>query len=187
MEKKELMDKWFQNRFLSVLKNKKVLLLIGLFGLVLLILPDLFPKSSSVKEQSKHFSTEEYIQRVEQQLVNLIGSIQGAGKCKVMVTLESGVEYVYATEQKTNSDRQEENAADENRLTQRSDSESSAIVIDSGDKREGLLITELQPTVRGVVVVCDGGDSEEICERITQAVTVALNISSKRVYVTKQS
>ncbi len=186
MGKKEFAEKWLQNRFFSWGKNKKILLILGLFGLVLLIIPEMFPKSSK-KEQETVFSTQAYIQNIEQQLVNIIGSIQGAGECKVMVTLENGVEYVYATEQKTNSDRQEENGADENRLTQRNDSESSAIVIDSGEKREGLLVTELQPTVRGVVVVCVGGDREEIREQIAQAVTVALNISSKRVFVTKLS
>ncbi len=186
MGKKEFTEKWLQNHFFSSGKNKKILLIGGLCGLVLLILPEMFPQSSR-KEQESVFSTQAYIQSIEQQLASLIGSIQGAGDCKVMVTLENGVEYVYATEQKTNSDRQEENGTDENRLTQRNDSESSAIIIDSGEKREGLLITELQPTVRGVVVVCDGGDREEIREQIVQAVTVALNISSKRVFVTKLS
>lgn len=186
MGKKEFAEKWLQTRFFSSRKNKNILLIGGLCGLVLLILPEIFSQNSR-KEQEASFSTQAYIQGIEQELVNLIGSIQGAGNCKVMVTLENGVEYVYATEQKTNSDRQEENGTEENRLTQRNDSESSVIVIDSGDKREGLLITELQPTVRGVVVLCHGGDREEIREQITQAVTVALNISSKRVFVTKLS
>lgn len=186
MGKKEFMEKWFQGRFFFSGKNKKIVLFSGLVGLVLLLVPEMFSKDN-VQEQTKVFSTDTYVQSIEEQLVSIIGSIQGAGECRVMVTLENGVEYVYATEQKNNSDRQEENGTDENRLTQRNDSESSAIVIDNGEKREGLLVTELQPTVRGVVVVCDGGDREEIREQIAQAVTVALNISSKRVYVTKLS
>ncbi len=186
MWKKEFPEKWLQGRFFSLGKNKKILLVGGIFGLVLLLLPEILPQNSQ-KEQQTVFSTQAYIQNIEHRLVSIIGSIQGAGKCKVMVTLENGVEYVYATEEKNNSDRQEENGTDENRVTQRNDSESSAIVIDSGAKREGLLVTELQPTVRGVVVVCEGGDHEEIREQIAQAVTVALNISSKRVFVTKLS
>ena len=37
--------------------------------------------------------------------------------------------------------------------------------------------------MRGVAVVCEGGDDEIINEKITNAVTAALNITSKRVYI----
>lgn len=46
-------------------------------------------------------------------------------------------------------------------------------------------MTELQPTVKGVVIVCEGGDQPLVQQRVTDAVTIALNISSKRVCVTK--
>ena len=39
------------------------------------------------------------------------------------------------------------------------------------------------PEVRGVAVVCRGGDDELINEKIKNAVTAALNITSKRVYI----
>ena len=71
-----------------------------------------------------------------------------------MVTLENGVEYVYATQEKINTDRQE----DDGRISQRDDSDKSIIVVDTEDGKQGLLVTEIQPTVKGVVVVCEGGD-----------------------------
>lgn len=43
----------------------------------------------------------------------------------------------------------------------------------------------IEPTVRGVAVVCDGGDNPVTKERILDAVTKALNIPSSRVSVTK--
>lgn len=43
----------------------------------------------------------------------------------------------------------------------------------------------IEPTVRGVAVVCDGGDDPVTRERILDAVTKALNIPSSRVSVTK--
>ena len=183
MEQKEGLTKWF--RF-SAVKSKKTLLLIGVFGIALLILPELFSNKTE-KTLPATFSSDQFTKTIESQLTDIIGSIQGAGRCKVMVTLENGVEYVYATEQKTNSDRQENTGTNENKITQRDDKETSAILVDTGNKREGLLVTELQPTIRGVVVVCDGGDNEQTKEQITAAVTVALNISSKRVFVTKLS
>ena len=48
---------------------------------------------------------------------------------------------------------------------------------------QALLVTTEMPQVRGVAVVCEGGDDEIINEKITNAVTAALNITSKRVYI----
>ena len=44
---------------------------------------------------------------------------------------------------------------------------------------------EIEPKIRGVVVACSGGDDPIVVQRVTQAVTKALNISTAKVYVTK--
>ena len=44
---------------------------------------------------------------------------------------------------------------------------------------------DIEPVVRGVVVACEGGDEPVTLERVTDAVTKALNISSAKVCVTK--
>jgi stage III sporulation protein AG len=46
---------------------------------------------------------------------------------------------------------------------------------------------EIQPLIRGVLVVCEGGDDPVVVERITQAVTKALDISTAKVCITKLS
>ncbi len=46
---------------------------------------------------------------------------------------------------------------------------------------------EIEPVIRGAVVVCDGGDDPVVVGRINDAVTKALNISSAKVCVTKLS
>lgn len=43
----------------------------------------------------------------------------------------------------------------------------------------------IEPKVRGVVVVCDGGDDPTVVARILDAVTKALDISSDKVCITK--
>ncbi len=166
-------------------KGKKGLIICGIAGILLIALPEFIPKKDTVKTTDT--SAMEFVQQMEERLGEIVGSIEGAGECRIMVTLENGVEYVYATEQKNTSDRQEDTDENYNKTIQRDDNEETVIIIDSGDGREGLLVTEIQPTVKGVVVVCQGADREEVRERIVQAVTVALNISSKRVCVTKLS
>ena len=46
---------------------------------------------------------------------------------------------------------------------------------------------EIQPHIRGVLVVCEGGDDPVAVERITTAVTKALDISTAKVCITKLS
>ena len=43
----------------------------------------------------------------------------------------------------------------------------------------------IEPKVRGVVVVCDGGNDPLVVSRVMEAVTKSLNISSDKVCVTK--
>lgn len=46
---------------------------------------------------------------------------------------------------------------------------------------------EVEPVIRGVLVVCEGGGDPVVVERVTQAVTKALDISTAKVYITKLS
>ena len=99
-----------------------------------------------------------------------------------MVTLKTGWN-TYAREQDINTDRKE----DDSGKSERDGKRESIIIVDTENGRQGLLVTEIQPTVKGVVVVCQGGDDPVVQERIASLVTTALNISSKRVCVTKLS
>lgn len=46
---------------------------------------------------------------------------------------------------------------------------------------------EIEPIIRGVLVVCEGGDDPVVVERISEAVTKALDISAAKVCITKLS
>lgn len=162
-------------------KGRKWLIVLGVIGILLLALPEFLPKGQA--EKTAVNTAQAFVEDTEKRLGAILSGIEGAGECRIMITLENGVEYVYATEQKSGSDRQE----DENKVVERDDSEQTVIVVETENGREGLLVTEIQPTVKGVVVVCEGGDDAAVRERIISAVTVALNISSKRVCVTKLS
>jgi stage III sporulation protein AG len=171
-----------------LIKNKKVLnaiVAIGLIGLLLIFLSTLLPnKNKNESANTKPtMSAEEFVAETEKKLSEIVSSIEGAGACRVMVTLENGVEYVYAREQDINTDRKE----DGNGKSERDDKKESIIIVDTNNGRKGLLVTEIQPTVKGVVVVCQGGDQPIVQERVISLVTTALNISSKRVCVTKLS
>ena len=165
----------------------KLITVIGVVILALIMLSEL--SGACTKEETTAstavFDCEAYADSIEERLCEIVGSIDGAGRVKVLVTLQNSEEYIYASDSKQNSDASE--SCDTNGSTTtdtRNDSEESVIIVDGENGREALVRTMLMPTVGGVVIVCDGADNAQVRERITEAVTTALGISSRRVYVT---
>ena len=56
---------------------------------------------------------------------------------------------------------------------------------DADGAQKALKVTEVQPIIKGVVVVCDGGDDPTVQQNVVSAVTTALDITSVRVCVIK--
>ena len=76
-------------------------------------------------------------------------------------------------------------ASDSDSLTESQSKSRSYVTVRTSDGSEkALLITEYMPDIRGVAIVCRGGENEQTAERIKGAVTAALDITSKRVYIT---
>ena len=46
---------------------------------------------------------------------------------------------------------------------------------------------EIEPRIRGVLVLCEGGDNPVAVARVSEAVTKALDISSAKVCISKLS
>ncbi|MBR2715641.1 MAG: hypothetical protein IKB73_05490 [Ruminococcus sp.] len=61
------------------------------------------------------------------------------------------------------------------------DNNGENVYLDNSDTKT----KSITPVVRGVVVVCDGGDDPIVISRVMSAITKSLNISSNKVCVTK--
>lgn len=171
-------------------KYKKIIIIAGLIGIALIFASGFFKNhEESVKTDHGKLTTEQYTAQIEKSLTDVVSSINGAGQCKVLVTVENGTEMVYATGGKKNTEASEDRSNGQTTKTQQTDdSEVKYITVKDADGTEkALAITEIQPTVKGVVVVCQGGDDPNVQKRVIDAVTTALNITSKRVCVTKLS
>ena len=156
---------------------KNLIIIGGLIGIALIFLSSYFPSGSggsgSAEETLDKISAQEYTSQLEENLIQIISHIDGAGEAKVMITLKTGVETKYATQEKSSTESS-------------GTSEISYITVrDANGSERALAVTEVQPTVKGVVVVCPGGEEPVVQQRIISAVTTALDISSKRVFVTR--
>ena len=155
----------------GLIKKPRALAAVGICGILLIFASSMLSRGSEKKAQSAESSsvgTEEYREALEDK------------KPTVVVTLESGIKYSYADSTEVTSSDSAGSSAD---TASRSETRSYITVRTSDGGEQALLITEQMPQVRGVAVICSGGDSPEIAEKISGAVTAAFDITSKRVYI----
>lgn len=176
---------------LSGKKGTTILLIVGIVGIALIALTSILP--SAAKKQasstSSSLSTAAYAKQLESQLSSIVGHIDGVGRVKVMVTVESGVQYVYEQNQKDTNNTTTSSSGDGNTQNQENKgSEQSTVIMDNGSGgQQPLIKTELQPAIKGVVVVCDGGDNPVVQESVVSTVMTALDIPSNHISVSKMS
>ena len=154
----------------------RILLCIGLAGVLLIALSEWVPRRNRGEDIAAVTLSEAQVeQALEQRIAALLREVDGVGTCRVMVTLESGSQAVYAADTATSNGADGGSTFSESYLT-----------VETADGPAGLLITRLQPTVKGVAVVCEGGGNEAVRQRVIQVVSTAFHISERRVCVVKQ-
>lgn len=167
-------------RSFNLSKKNIVLLVSGFAVLIVLLLGEYVSADSTEHTDVKNTSvySERYIEETEKELETLLSKINGAGKVKVMVTLESCYENVYAKGYSTKSEQDEIN--DKNEMTE------EYIIVKNGSNNEECLVVKVyEPTVKGVAIVAEGADNVNVKVAITQTVCSLFGISSAKVSVEK--
>lgn len=183
----------FRKLLTGLAENKKyrtVLIAVGL-GLMALIFLSGFFNSKSEKPVEETLASvdqttvEDYAAQLEDSLTAMLSRIKGVGSVEVMVTIEKGVENIYATEEKTSKQVSNDKSSDTDTRNQENDNtETTYILVKGADGgQQAIAVTQIQPVVKGVVVVCDGGDNAAVEQQVIQAVTTALDIASTKVCV----
>lgn len=163
-------------------RNFKLILLVCI-GLVLLLFCFCFDKKDNktdvVKTNSSNYiSTMEYSKLLEEKLVNVLSAVDGAGKVSVMLSLDGSPELVYA------KDTDETLSSNSNGVTSSSTS-SSPIIVEVNGTNNALVLTEILPAVKGVIVVSSGAGNVAVKLNLLNAVTTLLNITTDQVTVLK--
>lgn len=137
-----------------------------LLGVLLLVWSSILPQKNTVS--GPEYTVQYYTEILEERITALCTSISGVQEATVLLTLESGSEYVYA----------------QNTTTAGSDTGAwDYVIIQQGEGEEAVMVTEIYPRVRGVAVVCTGGDSAAVRQTITELLSASLGISSNRIRV----
>ncbi|MGN1201100.1 MAG: hypothetical protein ACI4R8_02410 [Candidatus Caccovivens sp.] len=127
-------------------------------------------KSSDLSTENSS-TTQEYVQDLENRLCNVLSKISGVGHVNVVITLQSGFSYEYATDTETKtmlSDGIQTTTTTEN------------IILVSG---QPVVVKELYPVVKGVVVVAEGAEDVKVKMAILEAVETVLQVSQNEITI----
>lgn len=171
-----------KEKVLKGIKSPKVLIMLGLIGILLIFISSLGSKTEKMPDTEKNgsFSVENYRLSLEDDIKDLVYNITGSKDVSVVVTLENTESYSYAdTREQATSGKTDQKAE-----TTEQELKEGYITVKTADGGEqALIVTSNMPEIRGVAIVCQGGDDSLINEKVTNAVTAVLGITKKRVYI----
>lgn len=170
----EMKSTW--RRLSGSANRRRLLIWAGVAGILLIALSEWLPRRPASLPTGPESVTADQVERaMEKRITALLGVVEGVGDCRVMVTLENGGRAVYAADTSLSLSGDGQKSTTEEILT-----------VDTDTGPVGLLLTHLQPSVKGVAVVCAGGGDPTVCDRVTAVVSTAFHISPRRVAVVRK-
>lgn len=164
---------------LRKLKNDKKALLtviIGILGMILVLLSEIPIAGNGDSKAGKTSQSEFYSDDLERETEKLISQIEGAGQVSVMLTYEATEERVWAKDVSTKKEGGES-----------ADTEEKHIIVDTSQGESGLTVKVIYPKVRGVAVVCSGGEDPIVNSRIKALVSALFDIGSNRISIARRA
>lgn len=126
--------------------------------------------------------------KIEDKLEIFLSKIYGVGKANVMITYVSGKELIPAYDKKSNNtDTIEKDNQGGSRSTKQINDEESIVFIEEQGVKKPIIIKDIEPVVKGVIVVADGANDLEVRENIIKAVQTIMDIPIHRIQVFSSS
>ncbi|ADH60856.1 stage III sporulation protein AG [Thermoanaerobacter mathranii subsp. mathranii str. A3] len=188
MDFNKLKDKFLKD-------NKKLmenLTVIFLIGLILLIGASTFkPRPSNNNEDKelvmaqKENNSEDYAQKLEKDLENILSRIEGVGNIEVLITLNSDEEVVAAMDVvESSTTTNEKDSSGAVRETIQTESNNKVVTSqDTSGQNKPIVLKRIMPEIRGVIVVADGAKDPKLRYELSLAVQTALGIPAYKVKV----
>ena len=157
-------------RWSELWKKYKFVLLVVLVGIILMLLP-VSSQTKETEENKSQIPQESFdLAAMEQRMEEVLGKIDGVGKLRLMLTLQSGTRLTLAEDTQRDQDR-----------TQR-----ETVTLNRGSGNQEIVITNrFYPVYQGAVVVCQGADSSAVRLAITETVQALTGLPSDRIRVAK--
>ena len=151
-------------------RRVQLLAAVGMAGLLLLAVSEWLPAETAAAPSAAETQDIDYAAQLEQQMAELLATVEGAGTVRVMVTVSHREKTVYAADTESRADG----------------SAASTPVLVNGNTA-GLIETVYAPEVLGVAVVCTGGDDPAVQANITALVQALTDVGTHHITVAKMA
>lgn len=181
-------------KHLETIDNKKLinnLFIILILGIILLIIANIFieNRNSNVKTNLESATVEgkleamevDYGVLLEKKLEDILSQLKGVENVRVMITLEDTVEKIPAFN--TTKNNETTNEIDAHGGTREIIRDDMTIQVVTNSEGGMIVLKEIKPKVKGVIVVAQGAEDIEVKEMLYEAVKTVLGISGNRVEV----
>ena len=197
-----LMDKLRKANFQKLNFSKKTtanLIIVFCLGLALILIADfyrdirtdraleegIFSESTQEDIGTSDNNASDYVRRLETDLASILSKIQDAGRVSVMITLESGAEIIPAKDEST-SDKvtnEKDTSGGTRIINEKTTDDKVVFTAAQGGNSKPLIIKEINPEVKGVIVVAEGAKDSKVKLKISRAVQTVLDIPAYKVTV----
>ena len=159
----------FFGRVFEKLKPYRYPILVLAIGVGLMLLPE---SNMSDVDQSEEMPVKQEID-LEEKLEVILGEIEGAGRVKVLLTVDTGTAVTYQ------EDRQQFEEGD------RKEQEVKTVLVSENGDDVPIVVKTKYPVYKGAVVVCEGADRASVKLNIVQAVSSLTGLGSDKITVVK--
>lgn len=153
-------------------RKNRWMIILSVLSLILLLV--FFSKNGTSNKntiESTNFQT--YAEVLRKELETTLTKLSGVGKCTVFLTFSDEGETVYACD--------EDLSTSEGKI----DSDRKYVLISS--RSDGLILKVYSPSVLGVAVICEGGDSTRVKNDVTEILSRTLGLTADRIAVKKMN
>lgn len=164
------MDKLtFKEKLVSAFKKYRFVFIILLVGVFLMLLPT----GNTAQTEATEPNVQPHHEDIAEELEKLLGSIEGAGKVEVMISIAQGENTIYQTDSDISGGESGNTRHD-------------TVIITNSDRNEEGLVSRVDPPVyRGAVIVCQGADRASVRLSIVEAVSSITGLGADRIAVLK--
>lgn len=162
----------FTQKLRQLTDKYKYAIVVLLIGLALLLIPGKSSEPQNKEAAAPVATAQETF--TQESLVQILQSVEGAGKVRVLLSMATGEETVYQTDT-------EMSAAGES-----NDQSVKTVIITDSQRSEAGLIRQVNPAAyKGAIVVCQGADSPSVRLAVTQAVAKITGLGTDAICVLK--
>jgi len=141
----------------AVAPGRIVMITAGLVGIVLLVFGS-FIGGGEEKKEAEYTDVGFYTEYLEERIKKLCLSVSGISEAEVFLTIDCSSEFVYGEG-------------------------GDYLILSGSDGEEAVMLCEIYPKVRGIAVVCTGGEQAGIKATLTSLLSAALDLPSNKIEI----